>query len=357
MALTANPTPAPAPAFRRWAVRLAALAISTLMALAVVEVGLRLFRPVEFRAPPKPAKGNAWRSMIHRRSEVPGLAYELNPGATGQRGRERIAINSAGMRDDEPLPRTPELFRIAVVGDSSTFGFGIVDARDTYANVLERRLNAEAADGRRYEVLNLGVGGYGSLDEALAFAARAAELAPDLVIVGYSLNDPEIEPIQPLHAHFQRVEWWQRSHLLRLLAQARDRVELQRYGGGSYYLAIHRHPAKWGSVVDAFRRFAVLGEQQGFAILLAILPVLPDGEWGRRYRFLGLHEQVAAEGRAHGFQVIDLLPVLETHDPGEIRVSAEDFHPNERGHQLIADALFDRLVGERDRLLSGKGAP
>ncbi len=355
--MTATPTPPSPAAARRWAFRLAALAISTLVALAMAELALRAFRPVEFREPPRPAKGNAWRSLIHRRSEVPGLAYELNPGARGERGRERIAISSAGMRDDEPLARTPDLCRVAVVGDSSTFGFGIAEAHDTYANVLERRLNAESGDDRRYEVLNLGVGGYSSHDEALAFAARAQELAPDLLIVGYSLNDPEIEPIQPLHAHFQRVEWWQRFHLLRLLAQSRNRLELERYGGGSYYLAIHRQPEKWRSVVDAFARFQALGERGGFPVLLAILPVLPEGEWGQRYRFLELHEQVAAEGRAHGFEVIDLLPVLEPRDPGEIRVSAEDFHPNERGHQLIADALFERIARNRDRLLPAQGAP
>ena len=50
------------------------LAVSaTLITLAATELALRLFHPVQFMAPPPEVAEDAWRALLHRRSEVPGL--------------------------------------------------------------------------------------------------------------------------------------------------------------------------------------------------------------------------------------------------------------------------------------------
>ena len=95
--------------------------------------------------------------------------------------------------------------------------------------MLERLLN-EASSGVRFEVLNLGVGGYSSRDEALLLRHKGMEWNPDPVIMGYFLNDPEIEPVQPLHSQFQEPSWWQHSNLLRLIARAKNLWDDQKTG-------------------------------------------------------------------------------------------------------------------------------
>ncbi len=347
---------------RIWLARVAALGISLGVSLALVELALAWFHPIHYREPTRAGGKNPWRSLLHQRSQLPGLAYELVPGAKGTRAGEKIEINSLGMRDDEPIPDGPDRVRLAVVGDSSTFGFGIVDGHDTYANLLEARLNARG-DGHRYEVDNLGVGGYSSHDEAILLADRAPRLKPHLVILGYSLNDPEIEPIQPLHAYYQPTAFWQRFHLLRLLAQVRNEEQIREIGGGSYYHYLHREPAHWGSVVAAFQSIAATARQGQFRVLLAILPVIPEPDtkagqdWRSRYRFTDLHRQVAEEGAKNGFEAIDLYPALSQREPKEIRVGEDDFHPNALGHQLIAQALYERIAAEYDSLLPGASSP
>ena len=55
----------------------------------------------------------------------------------------KVNINKAGFRDYEYSVDKPEgVFRIAVLGDSLIFGFG-VNLEDTFPKVLERMLKKE----------------------------------------------------------------------------------------------------------------------------------------------------------------------------------------------------------------------
>jgi hypothetical protein len=54
-----------------------------------------------------------------------------------------------------------------------------------------------------------------------------------------------------------------------------------------------------------------------------------------------------------GLVTIDLSDVFETHAITEIETSRTDAHPNALGHELLADALFERLQNlENDGVLS-----
>ena len=65
-------------------------------------------------------------------------------------------INSRGLRDEETAyEKKPGTFRIVLLGDSNTFGFGIAAERH-YARILEGYF-------RDLDVVNLGVDGSGSI--------------------------------------------------------------------------------------------------------------------------------------------------------------------------------------------------
>ena len=135
---------------------------------------------------------------MHRPSEVAGLLYELRPGADVEHSPprqkpKRVRVNSRGMRGPDVALEKPEgVLRIAVLGDSTTFGYG-VEEDETYSSFLQRFLNA--AGRRRFEVLNFGVTGYCTRDEAIVLEQRVAEFAPDLIVLGYNLNDPNANPL------------------------------------------------------------------------------------------------------------------------------------------------------------------
>jgi lysophospholipase L1-like esterase len=82
------------------------------------------------------------------------------------------------------------VFRVAALGDSSTFGWG-VDPEYTYEELLARRLTTKAA---RAEVFNLGMPGTTSRHGLGVLEHYAARLNPDVVIVSFGANDARLVP-------------------------------------------------------------------------------------------------------------------------------------------------------------------
>lgn len=322
-----------------WLLAIAATAFAALAA----EAGLRIFRPVPDR--PTHQRPAEWTERLHQASELPGLAYELAPNRRVAFGGALLATNSVGMRDVEPGPPGPA-YRIVVLGDSVTFGYGVT-AEQAYPSVLRRALHTRTLTGELpAEVLNFGVSGYSTRDEWRLLAGRVTDFEPDLVIVGYSLNDPEIEPIQPLHAHFLPRAWWEESHLLRLIARAR-RAAAERSHGGDYYRFLHDEgSAPWRSVADALAAIGELGRVGGYDALLAVFPTFLGYDDWASYPYSDLHEQVARVARDAGFRVVDVLDVFRSSGraPADLRADLE--HPNALGHAVAAEALADAL-GER----------
>ena len=332
---------------------LAVAAASTVAAIAVAELSLRLFFPIEYRAPIPREKGNVWGGLVHRPSSVPGLSYELAPNVDTETRGIHIRTNALGMRDDELVPETePGLVRIAVLGDSVTFGFKVKEARDTYCGVLESLLNEASHGKHRYDVLDFGVGGYSSRDEAAVMHEKVLPLHPRLVIVGYFLNDPECAPMQQLHRFFAEPEWWQHFDLLRLVARAKEQWDRRRLGGGDAYRYWHaRDGHKWPCVVESFRSIAEDARGAGAKVLVAIFPTFMGVESFDDYPYTDLHRQVEEEARSHGFEVLDLLPAFRASELPASQLMADREHPNAAGHALAARALFERLVAEHQALL------
>jgi hypothetical protein len=95
----------------------------------------------------------------------------------------RVRHNRLGLRGKEiPLPRTPGKERVVVLGDSFLWGWG-VDDDETFSARLSEETGAE--------VVTLACSSYGTIQEMLLFERSGAAYRPDLVIVGFHVNDPD----------------------------------------------------------------------------------------------------------------------------------------------------------------------
>jgi hypothetical protein len=307
------------------------LSATLLLTLGVVEFLLRNFMPIDYRRPASELPQVA-REIIYQAADVPGLDYELVPGVDTEAHGVSVTTNSYGMRGPEPDPTRPE--KIIVLGDSFTFGFG-VQQDEIFPAVMQTELAATD-----FDILNLAVSGYATHHEAAALKYKGLIWAPDVIIVGYVLNDPETEPIQQLPAYFATPEWWQYSHVLRLVARGAKRISMLAYGGGNYYNYLHANPATWQSVVDGFGDITAMVDPESRVIVV----IFPDlwHDWDA-YPYSDLHAQVTREAQLHDFEVIDLRQKYETYAPAELRVSGVDGHPNWLAHELAAEAILDQL--------------
>jgi lysophospholipase L1-like esterase len=102
-----------------------------------------------------------------------------------------IALNSRGFRDTEfPAPKHPQSFRILCLGDSWTFGANVGQDM-TYPSQLGELLRRNHPD-KQFEVLNAGVLGYSSFQGLELLKMIIEGLNPDLVIIGFAMNDASI---------------------------------------------------------------------------------------------------------------------------------------------------------------------
>ncbi|MFH1312864.1 MAG: SGNH/GDSL hydrolase family protein [Candidatus Eisenbacteria bacterium] len=320
--------------------------VSVIVTLVLVELGLSLFHPIRFRRPLNPTP-ERWtrrvidkRSLMYRRSSIPGLCYELIPDKETRFLGEMIVTNSYGMRDSEPLPPSDTTAcNVLVLGDSFTFGYA-VPGEAAYPSVLEELLAGQVGD-KPVQVLNLGVGGYATREEAIVLRHVVSDWRPSLIIVGYVLNDPEIDPVQPLHGYFSEPQWWQHLNILRLAASTKLEWDIKRFGEGDYYRYLHaKNQRKWRSVVDAFDEMKDLAQAHNAPVVLVVFPVTKPQSWSD-YPYLDLHEQVLDAGSESGFHVIDMYDVYSQYPPEDISVTSRDFHPSVFAHELAAKVIYE----------------
>ena len=137
----------------------------------------------------KPDASVSLRAMI-RSHPSDLIIYELVPNLDVRFQRVRVQTNSHGMRGPEVSLEKPEgTYRIALLGDSFAFGWG-VEYPQTFAAEIEHILNEKKIEGiERVEVLNFGVPGYSTFQEVSSFMEKGIAFSPDVVLVYFVNND------------------------------------------------------------------------------------------------------------------------------------------------------------------------
>lgn len=328
--------------------------VSTALTLAALEVGFRFFGDPSggFADVLKQSK-QARESSACQKSGDPELVYVTRPDYVTNGVRISEAHGILQPRD-VPVAKPAGTFRIAVLGDSIAAGHTLrVRHASNFADMLERLLNASAV-ASRYEVLNFGTDGYGTLQEARLLETRVSRFAPDLVVVEYCLNDPS-------NSYTPTVWFLDASPRSYLLDFVRRRLGLTpselspahpRYTHGAVDWTRLYDPAgpNWRQVVVGFSRIAAWAKPRRVPVVVVIFPLLLDEPAARAQApLLGrLHRQVRAAAGCVGFNVLDLAPVFARLPATDLReIPGDQIHPNPRGHELVARAILRLLRTHR----------
>ena len=110
-----------------------------------------------------------------------------------------VSLNSEGFRDVEfPKEKPPSVFRIVCLGDSWTFGWNVAQ-NQAYPQTLKTVLKREFPEAN-FEVFNLGVGGYSSINGLMLLKTRVLDLKPDVVVLGFAMNEPNMAGVHNKNA-------------------------------------------------------------------------------------------------------------------------------------------------------------
>jgi lysophospholipase L1-like esterase len=327
---------------------------SVALTLSALEVGFRLFSdPSGGFADILKQSRQARESSAHQKSDDPELIYVTRPDyvADGVRISEAHGILQSS---DVPVAKPPGTFRIAVLGDSIAAGHTLrVRHARNFAETLEELLNARGGTSR-FEVLNFGTDGYGTLQEARLLETRVSPFAPDLLLVQYCLNDPSNS--------YTPTVWFidakPRSYLLDFVRRRLGLTPSElspahpRYTHGAVDWQRLYEPAgaSWQGVVRGFARIAAWAKPRGVPVVVVIFPLLLDEPDARAQApLLGrIHAQVGAAAVQEGFRVLDLAPVFGRLPAAELReIPGDQIHPDPRGHELAARAILELLLADR----------
>jgi lysophospholipase L1-like esterase len=321
-----------AAARRRWSFRLAAAVLGTAIALGAVELVLRAI------------EWNGWvadweegrRARIHSiwiKSANRALIYQHRPDywRNGVRQTERHGILRP---TDVSVQAASGTFRVAALGDSVSAALAVPYERRVFT-LVESGWTARSTVP--VEVLNFGVNGYSTLQEAALVGELVAAFRPDMIILQYCVND--FYPTYTPSAWFRDRP----SLLLDLLRRQFDRRVIHGFPGASYFEEQYRTDRSgWDGVRAGFERIGGYARERSIPALLVIFPLLESGGW---YRGAAArrHAQIAELGRETGFAVLDLLPIYSRYPVRRIRQDPWDnLHPNPFGHQLAASAILER---------------
>ncbi len=257
-----------------------------------------------------------------------------------------LRINSRGLRSPEiAVPKPSGMRRVLVLGDSVAFGWGIAEEQN-FSHRLEAALRQQLACP--VEVVNAGVSGYGTVEEADYFTREGALLKPDVVLIYYVENDNQSVPhVSGAVASFLKDWVVYRSHLVSAALYAWRlgawKVHAEAAGGdrAAYAAEQRAWDARSGTAASAaaLREIADVAAHHGMRVILAShynsladpsLDVVRD-RWLRG---------VAA---ADGMNFVEVAPTLLPFRDREIAVSKTDLHPNAFAHGLIAEALLPAI--------------
>jgi GDSL-like Lipase/Acylhydrolase family len=109
-----------------------------------------------------------------------------------------VRINSAGFRDNErSLAKPADTIRVAVIGDSFAEARN-VSVDNAFWSVIEKQLEGSTAlAGKKIEVLNFGVGGYGTVEELLTLRQRVWDYSPDVVLLAVCVYNDITDNYEP----------------------------------------------------------------------------------------------------------------------------------------------------------------
>ena len=365
--------------------------ITLALTLGLLEIGLRLFAP-------QISPEMRYEVLAGLFTNDAATGYRNAPGAqVRQHDSETDTtydINAQGLREARLIgPPAPDTTRVLALGDSFAFGAG-VDADQTYAHLLN---GIPAGDGTPLDVVNGGVDGYGTDNEAAWLTAYGWAFQPRIVLLGFFVGNDTYDNFLGLHKTYVNAdrELVESDPALRGAAAPEAETGTGLLGGPKLWLAQHSQayvflrglahaatalfvpshiqpvtPRPFDTAPGYYKTeppdlatgwtktFAILDQMRadvaahGARLVIVVIPAreqVEDAAWRQMQVRFGLSEadlerdhpqrRLAAWSTQTGTPLIDLLPGFQAAPPSPPLYFGYDIHWTAAGHALAAQLI------------------
>ena len=257
-------------------------------------------------------------------------------------------LNSLGCRDREwSIEKRAGVRRIAFVGDSFTYGWGIERIEDRFTERIAARFEQRDAD--TIEVMNVAKPGWGTQDQMAPVANLVTRFRVDEIVLCYVPNDiekrlPRSDEFDPIRPPEPRLFDPDRSCLLDHLYRRIWVPRVATVRGYHDWLARGLNDGElWRTHTHDLSDIARFCRENGATFRVVLLPFIRTG--GESYVASSIHKKLADFLRQIDVEVLDLLPSVTGHESAGLTVNRHDAHPNEQAHKIFANAIWERFYG------------
>jgi hypothetical protein len=266
-----------------------------------------------------------------------------------------LSRNSFGFREHAiEIAKAPNTYRIAVIGDSFTFGQGIFD-HQRFSNILQQKLSSSASD-TVFEVLNFGRPGAESDEHLKILEEYVLELSPDFVLLQWYTNDVEVlksaraVPLRLIPSDYASSWLHQRSAFYYVLNR-----QWQLLQGSLGLMETHvgnmtrRFQDPMGEEsIAAMKALQLLFDrlqEQSIPVAMVLFPIMIDVAGDPSAYPLGfLMDRVLELCVAENVPCLDLRNSFAgSLSKSNLWANRLDHHPGAAAHAKAAEAIFDRF--------------
>ena len=283
----------------------------------------------------------------------------------------RVENNSFGFREREIPEKADNTPRVMVLGDSLTWGVGL-SAEERFTSLTEKILK-QSTGFERSQVLNFGAPAASTVSEARVLEKFVKTISPDVIVVGFCVNDTQTNGPNQQDWSVERVEMEARLETYFNFARGLSQFGLKKTGEllrrGAFALlerlnivpvwtvALDRtyqpESPEWNAFSKALSDIEKIARQTTSKppIFLVLNSSPLDGGTVRSYKVSGdsivhtWNEKAEKEAVRQGFLSLNVRSRIEQLPPNTSLVVNElDGHPSARLNQLYAEALAEKII-------------
>lgn len=293
-------------------------------------------------------QGNVSLAGLIMPSRWKEMVYELKPHLDVTFQGKPLRTNRFGMRGQEVELKKPEgTFRVAGIGDSVIFGWGVSE-EESYLKVVEKELAARL--GRPVESLNFGIPGFNTAMEVSLLEHKALPFQPDVIVLHFVSNDFEVpafmmkreDPLDMSKSFLFEFIKDRISQPKSKLIHANRIFTANRKKEHDGIAKEYQSMAGKGGAQKAFARMAEL--TKGLPVIVIYGAVTgaqkqliqkSAKKYGWHLLPLGSHVERALKERG--------IPNTPEERKKRLTVAPNDRHPSGLGHEIIAEALVAKV--------------
>jgi lysophospholipase L1-like esterase len=283
-------------------------------------------------------KNGDWYGGITTISKNPILMWEYRPNATSNiQNIPEIRTNQYGFRDYDygSLAKPPDVFRISFIGDSVTLGIG-VESQNTFVNKFTEYARQKYPN-QKIQSMNHGIDGYNTIQIFELLTSRVLQFRPDTIVYVMCINDFDFEESSGGKSlYFNKPDSFVLKNFLELYRRLL-RIDFHIW-----------HFRKNKQVIfDKIVEMKELLRAQNIDFQIALIPVFGFNNSDKTfsaYPLYEIHFAIRQFLMTEQIDFIDLLDSFTGHEKPPDYFAYDIWHPNEKGHDFIAQKLLQFLT-------------